>query len=523
MKSVAYFAPEKTNRFSKLFLQYVAQDDTLKSFVRNWPLPRAFGEVMIEKQVNFPAKNRAILHQTVLKQYEKGGCQLPANVNLLTHSTTFTITTGHQLNIFTGPLYFHYKIITVINAAKRLKALYPQYDFVPVYWMASEDHDAEEISHFRLFGKKYTWHTTQKGAVGRFCPHELAALARQAPEMHHIFIQAYAESATLADATRKIVHHFYGNDGLIVIDGDDADLKRLFLPALRKEIGEQASFHAVRQTTEQLTALGHKAQVTPREINLFYLDEQMRERIVAQGTGEQRQLKVLNTNLVFSPDEILQLAEQHPERFSPNVILRPLYQETILPNLSYTGGPGELAYWLQLKGMFQTFGVPMPLLLPRNFALLLDHSQQERLAKTGLTIADLFTPESGNRQKIILREQQSYTHIVEESEAIALQFDRIIAKAAQADATLQKTAAAYKAWTEKKLLHIAGKIRKAQERKHEAAIRQWTRLREELFPAGGLQERSENFLTFWLNHWSLLEDLKAVFDPFDSRFLVIEL
>jgi bacillithiol biosynthesis cysteine-adding enzyme BshC len=523
MKRATYFAPEETHQFSKLFLQYVHQDDSLKSFIGEWPTQAAFRHAIDVKQSVFNAESRVILHQAITRQYEQGKCNLPATVALLNRPTTFTVTTGHQLNIFTGPLYFHYKIITVINAAKRLKELYPAYNFVPVYWMASEDHDADEISYFRLFGKKYTWKTAEKGAVGRFNPQSLVEVARLAPEMHHIFLESYGNSPTLADATRKIVHHFYGKDGLMVIDGDDAALKRLFAPALRREISEQASFHAVRETTEKLTGLGYKAQVAPREINLFYLDNQLRERITVAQEGKERIFKVLNTTLTFSEQELLQLVEEHPEKFSPNVILRPLYQEMILPNLSYTGGPGEIAYWLQLKGMFAVFNVPMPLLLPRNFALLLNSAHQNRLEKIGFTVADLFAAESDNKQKIILREQNYYTHIRQETEAIAQQFDLIISKATQVDATLLKMTQAQKVLTQKKLLHIAGKIRKAQERKHEAAIRQWTWLREELFPAGGLQERSENFLTFLLNNMGLIDELKATFNPFDSRFVVVEL
>lgn len=523
MKNTTRFAPEQTRQFSKLFLQYVRQSPELRPFINDWCTETAWGKIIEEKKSFINEEKRIILYRAIRKQYEQSGCLLPDTAHLLTKPTTFTLTTGHQLNIFTGPLYFHYKIITVINAAKELKKRYPDLDFVPIYWMASEDHDVDEISHFRLFGKKYTWHTEQKGAVGRFNPQSLVDLARQAPEMHHIFTEAYGNSATLAEATRKIVDYFYGKDGLLVIDGDDVSLKRLFVAALHREIRQQASFHAVMQTTSQLTALGYKPQVTPREINLFYLDDRLRERLTVSPQTDRRIFRVLNTSLVFDEPELLELAEQNPEKFSPNVILRPLYQETILPNLSYTGGPSELAYWLQLKGMFDLFGVPMPLLLPRNFALLLNEAHQKTLAKVGLTIADIFAAEAENKQKIILHEQNHYTHIGEEIQAVAQQFDLIAEKAARTDITLLKTVQAQKVLTQKKLLHIAGKIRKAQERKHQESIRRWTRLCEELFPSGGLQERSENFLTFLLNDMTLLDKLKAVFNPFDSGFLVIEL
>ncbi|MCS7018028.1 MAG: bacillithiol biosynthesis cysteine-adding enzyme BshC [Cytophagales bacterium] len=523
MKNATYFAPELIRQFSALFLQYVHRDPALRPFIQDWCTEPAWGNAIDTKQSVFSNEVRTTLQQVIEKQYVTGNCPLPQTAALLAQPTTFTVTTGHQLNIFTGPLYFHYKIITVINTARRLKAIFPHYNFVPIYWMASEDHDVDEISHFKLFGKKYSWQSNEKGAVGRFNPQSLIEVARQAPEMHHIFLEAYGNSSTLSEATRKIVHYFYGKDGLLVIDGDDATLKRLFLPAFRREIREQVAFQAVQQTTARLAALGHKAQVTPREINLFYLDHQLRERITIDHQNGERLFRVLNTPIVFNEAEILEFAEQYPEKLSPNVILRPLYQETILPNLSYTGGPGELAYWLQLKALFDAFQLPMPLLLPRNFALLLNKAHQNRLAKIGFTVADLFASEAENKQKIIMREQHYYTHIRQETEAIAQQFDLIMHKAAQADASLMKMVQAQKVLTQKKLLHIAGKIRKAQERKHEAAIRQWSWLREELFPSGGLQERAENFLTFLLNDMELLDKLKAVFDPFDHRFVVVEL
>src|SRR5699024_1121789 len=135
------------------------------------------------------------------------------NIESLKQANTFTVTTGHQLNIFTGPLYFIYKIITVINTSKVLAKEYPDCRFVPVYWMASEDHDFEEINHFNLFGKTYRWETSQKGPVGRFSTESIQAVLDDLPEKVPLFENAYQEGKTLAAATRHYVHELFGAEG----------------------------------------------------------------------------------------------------------------------------------------------------------------------------------------------------------------------------------------------------------------------------------------------------------------------
>jgi len=310
------------------------------------------------------------------------------NIELLHHENTFTITTSHQLNLFTGPLYFLYKIISVINLTNELKAAYPENNFVPVYWMATEDHDFDEINYFNFKGKKVQWSRQASGAVGRLNTEDLdkvldvftanLGFGANSNGIKKLFKCAYLDHKNLADATRFLANELFGIYGLVIVDADDRDLKSLFAPYVKKELTEQTSFTKVSETNEKINSLGFNVQVNPREINLFYLKEDLRERIVEQnGT-----YFVNDTDISFTKSELLAELEKHPERFSPNVIMRPLYQEVILPNLCYIGGGGELAYWFQLKSYFKAVNVPFPMLLLRNSVLVKTAKQSEKLKKS---------------------------------------------------------------------------------------------------------------------------------------------
>lgn len=342
-----------TGQFPPLLLDYLDQKSELNDFYAIFPSLDGAQEA-IRQRAGFDPVKRRILVDALSKQYS--GISSAPDFSPLLNETTFTVTTGHQLNIFTGPLYVIYKIVTTINLARALKETYPEYDFVPVYWMASEDHDFAEIASFNLFGQKYTWPGQPKGAVGRLNPKRLELVLDALPQAVPFFRKAYLENQTLADAVRCYMHELFGGEGLVTLDADDAALKSHFLPVIEDELLNQTSGGLVADTTSRLEKLGYHTPVHAREINLFYLADELRERIVREGDT----FKVVNTNRQFTEDEIRQEATQHPERFSPNVVLRPLYEEIILPNLAYIGGPSEVPYWLQLKGVFDYFGVPFP-------------------------------------------------------------------------------------------------------------------------------------------------------------------
>ncbi len=508
-----------TRSFSPFFLDYISQKESLKNFYHQFPLIQNFKDQIAEKSISFPQANRETLSKTLSKQYEglKISEQVAGNIKSLVDSKTFTVTTGHQLNVFTGPLYFIYKIVTVINTCKALKSKYPEFNFVPVYWMASEDHDYDEIKSFRLHGKKYSWETNQTGAVGRFDPKTLSKLADELPGDVFIFKNAYSKSKTLAGATRSYVNELFGKDGLVVIDADERELKASFSKVIHDDLFRHTSKKLVEEKNQELERLDYHPQVFARDINFFYLDKGIRQRIEQNDKG----FSVVETLLKFSAKEIEDLITTEPEKFSPNVILRPLYQEMILPNLAYVGGPAEVIYWLQLKGVFDYFKIPFPVLMPRNFAAVMDEPMQRKFEKTGLELKDLFEEKNFLFNHWIAKNSNANLSLGKELKEVDAIFKQVKDQASSIDPTLYQHADAQT----KRMIHslevIEQKMLRAEKRKQSDKLRQAESVKDFLFPNGSPQERTDNFLNFYQQDPQFIEKVVQHFDPFDFRFNIL--
>ncbi|MET3539595.1 bacillithiol biosynthesis cysteine-adding enzyme BshC [Pontibacter aydingkolensis] len=508
-----------TGAFSKTVTDYLCQSEKLLPFFNRFPTLDAFEEQIKEKK--FSKEQRQALHQALQQQYTSISgihSKVQQNIDLLQQPNTYTVTTGHQLNIFTGPLYFIYKIITAINTCKQLQQRYPDYNFVPVYWMATEDHDFAEINHFNLFGKGYKWETTQKGAVGRFSTEGLDKLLEELPETYPVFDEAYRNSKTLADATRAITHALFGEYGLVSIDGDDAQLKAALTPVVEKELTEQLSNKLVEEANAQLENTGYKPQVYSREINLFYLKDSLRERIVQ----EDGKYKVLNTDLSYTLEEMLQEANQHPERFSPNVILRPLYEELVLPNLAYIGGGAEVAYWFQLKKLFEACNVAFPILMLRNSALYITRGNASRMHKLGLKPEETFQSYLDLKKHLSSQIHEEEINLEAQRKAVAAAFAEVEELAQTIDPTLVRAVAAEEQKANNALQMLEKKISKARDAKHEQTFKQLENLKEKLFPNGSLQERHDNLLTYQTNNPDFIPALVEAFDPLEFKFTILE-
>jgi bacillithiol biosynthesis cysteine-adding enzyme BshC len=383
--------------------------------------------------------------------------------------------------------------------------------------MASEDHDYDEIKSFNLFGKKYTWETEQTGAVGKFSTESIKNILEELPEKTPLFEKAYQENGNLSSATRIIVNELFGKYGLVCIDGDSRELKGLFKEVIKDDLQNHKANDLSGNASEKLNKLGYQSQVYPRSINLFYCENGFRQRIVK----EHDHYQVMETDLSFNANEILDLVEKKPEVFSPNVILRPLYQEIILPNLAYIGGPAEVAYWLQLKVVFDNYKIPFPILLPRNFALVINKNIHKKIETLGIKADELFFDFQELKQVFLTRNSDTEISIEKEIKEISDLFEHIKNKANKVDKSLEGFIAAEGVKTNKSLDNISKRLRKSEEKRQEIEINQLENVLNKLFPNGGLQERHDNFLNFYLNNPDFIEDLKAAFDPLDFRFNII--
>ncbi|MFY0688001.1 MAG: bacillithiol biosynthesis cysteine-adding enzyme BshC [Cyclobacteriaceae bacterium] len=504
---------KETGKFSSMFLEYLEGSESLSSFYRASPAIENFKEIIENHQIS--GSTRITLSEELQAEYGALECHesVQSNIHALRDAKTFTVTTGHQLNIFTGPLYFIFKIATAINLAKKLKAEYPDYHFVPVYWMASEDHDFEEISYFNLFGKKYTWETEQTGAVGRFAPQSLNTVLEQMPECPELFEKAYLDSSSLAEAARIYVNELFGEHGLVVVDADNPKLKAEFTSIIKDDLQNHHANRLVEATNQKLIDAGYKSQAFSREINFFLLNG-YRERIVKESGN----YKINNSDESFSEEDILKLVDSNPEKFSPNVIMRPVYQEVILPNLAYIGGPAEIVYWLQLKDVFDHYDVSFPILMPRNFGMIINKGQQKKIDKLGLDSEMLFMDTHDIKSWYISTHSDNEHLLDEEKEHITEVYNRVKQKAGSIDKSLEGFIGSENAKALKAFENIEKRLKKAQESQNETALNQIDAIKDKLFPGGGLQERSDNFLNFYLNNPKFIDQLLAEFDPFEFNF-----
>lgn len=518
-----YIPYSVTGYFSRLVQDYLQQHPKLQPFYLHAPTMDGI-EKGIEARKDFA--HRTVLVTELEKQYgdltisEKLG----SNIQLLKQPNTYTVTTAHQPNIFTGPLYFVYKILHAIKLAQELSAEMPENNFVPVYYMGSEDADAAELNHFTVDGKTYVWQTNQTGAFGRMkVDKDLVKLVAElegqigvlpfGKELTDIFKCAYTTGKTIQQATLEIVNQLFGRYGLVVLIPDNPQLKKIFQPVIEKELTEQFSHKAVVETLSVLEK-NYKPQAGGRELNLFYLTADKRERIepvlmedesgsAVNGTGisvkeiVHTKYHVPAIGLSFTREEILAELDQHPERFSANVILRGVFQETILPNIAFIGGGGELAYWLELKNVFDKAGVPYPVLLLRNSFLLAENKWQQKINALGFTPPDIFKPEHELMKLLVEKHSHHKTALPGEIEQIENVYAEITTASAKIDSTLVQHTEALKYKAIKALKELEKKLLRAEKRKFADQQQQVQKIQSALFPNKNLQERVENISSLY--------------------------
>lgn len=515
-------------QLSKKDNAYYREDEKMRPFYRYPATLEAFAEVISDKQRE--NINRAVLCEVLEEQYADLDTHNAVGDNLrkLAEDNTFTVITAHQPSLFTGPLYYIYKIISVINLAEQLATEYPDYQFVPVFVTGGEDHDFAEVNHAHIFNKTVTWENEESGSVGMMRTDGLRpALAElqeilgdsdNAREIYQIIEKAYTENEFYKEATVALVHELFKDYGLVVGAMNHPKLKAEFREIIKEEIFEQVSQPFIEKAQRELEAVGFSGQAHAREINFFYLRDQLRNRIVADGDG----YKVQDTDFSFNREEMIAEIDKHPERFSPNVVMRPLYQEKIWPNLAYVGGGGEIAYWLERKEQFAHFGLNFPILIRRNSALWVDKSNIKRMEKLDVDLDFLLQDTHGMEKAYVKNNTESNLSLQQEKKDIAAVFDRIVKRTQDIEPTLVKTVKAETANQMKSLSALEGRLLKAEKQRQKISLNQLKSLQNRLFPNNGLQERSDNFLQFYLKHGKgFFAVLKEHLHPLEKGFIVI--
>jgi bacillithiol biosynthesis cysteine-adding enzyme BshC len=527
--SCTYIPYKDTGYFSKIVIDYLDNAETLKPFYQHYPNIEGIKNAIAARK-NFNT-DRITLVEALKNQYSN--IQLnqiqETNLDLLLNENTFTITTAHQPNIFTGPLYFIYKIVHAIKLADELKLQLPEYNFVPIYYMGSEDADLEELGQITLDGKKLSWKTNQSGAVGRMVVDDnlvklideirgQIAVNEYGTRLCELFKRIYSPYKTIQTATLELVNELFSKYGLIVLIPDDRVLKSLFTPIIKKEIKEQFSNKILQNTIFDLNK-NYKVQAKGREINLFYLKDNHRERIEIQ----EDTFFIKSLNLSFTLNEVFKEIEEYPERFSPNVILRGAFQELILPNIAFIGGGGELAYWLELKNILNSVDIPYPVLVLRNSFLLIDNKSKLLINKLNFNVTDIFKFKNDLFNHFVKIHSVNQISLTQPIKNIKAEFEQIKSIASKLDISLADHVASLEQKFYNNTVEIEKKLLKAEKRKFREQQNQIEKLKTNLFPNENLQERIENFAVLYSTMGNtLIHKLYTNSNGLDQLFTIIK-
>ncbi len=514
--------------FSSFDRRFCAADPALAPFLSRAADPEAFREAARHKAEHY--HQRTSLAKLLAQQYE--GVRLtPAlekNLAGLSTGTAFSITTAHQPLLFGGTLYFLYKALTAISLAKAAEGWLDGHQVVPVFVLGSEDHDYEEVRHVRLFSDTLTWESGQEGGpVGRMPEGNIPDLIRQVEELFQplpygkeaiqLLKKAYTPETSFGRSTFQFLHQLLGTYGLVIVDMDSPIAKQSCTAIFESELMRGFSKPIVENTVNRLDEAGFKQQAHIRDINLFFLSDYGRERIEADGNGG---FRTVTNSLSWTAEEMKVEVHSHPERFSPNVILRPLLQETMLPDLAFVGGAGELAYWVQLSALFSEASVPYPILVRRHSAQLVDEVTQQKLVKLGLPLEATFGPMEVLLQEYVHQKTDLTGDLEQERAALQQLMIRVREKCSAIDPTLERSAESTEVQMDKLLQTLEGKMTRGLKQLHDRDVQQIRSIYDRLFPNGQLQERTENLLP-WIARYGeqWIDDLLEAFHPLHSSFV----
>ncbi len=511
----------RTGILPALIIDYISNKESL-SFLTKYPFQfSSFKNVIADKAKD--NTDRKLLVEVLQSQYANiTTTQLVSkNIESLLSENTFTVVAAHQPCLFMGPLYNIYKIACAINLTNLLKQQYPDYNFVPVFWLGTEDHDVEELNHTFVNGKKIEWQNSGSGAAGRWSAasmqiaiEELKMISGNA-EIISILEEGLKQYETFGQFSQYFINEVFKEHGLVALDGNDVRLKKKFSAVIKEEVLTSKAVDILKENVEFLETQ-YKAQAKPRDINFFYLGENYRERIVFNLSTQK--FEVNNTSVSFSRDEMLSEIENHPERFSPNVIYRPLYQEVVLPNLAFVGGAGELSYWLELKPLFDYYKVNYPMQVMRNSAVILNSSVKKKLDKLDLKAEDFFGDVEQLINRYVQQSMNETSTLAEEKKRLGELYDSILLKAEASDVTLKQSATGERQKAIAALENLEAKMLKAEKRKQETSVTQIRSVHASLFPDGTLQERRENFIPFYNKEF--IATLVMELDTFGKGFNV---
>ncbi|MFQ5569095.1 MAG: bacillithiol biosynthesis cysteine-adding enzyme BshC [Rhodothermales bacterium] len=529
--------------FSALFTTYCADYDRLAAFYEgDWQSVEARRNAADRAAAH--TRDRETLVEVLLEQNERWGLDpaTRAHIEALRTSEAVAVVTGQQVGVLTGPLYTPYKTLTTLQLSRKL-AEETGRPVVPVFWLEGTDHDLEEVVGVKMLRRndvvsmRYTGHTLPEhgnlGPVGRLRLTEdiedvLAQVEESLPpsEFRDPLLarlrEAYRPGTTLLDAFARFMRALFPESGLVFLNPDDARLKRMAAPLFRQEIEDHTTSAARLREVSDTLEKGFHAQVQPRSTNLFLMDGAGRYALDVEGEG----FSLRGTDTSYSRDALLALLDDEPERFSPNVVLRPLVQDILVPTAAYVGGPGEVSYFAQFKPIYAWAGVPMPIVYPRASVSLVEAKVQKVLDRYELDVFDVGEDLDRLFQRVVVGKMDVDVEALfkEAGRHLHQAVNALKPRVEQVDRTLGRSAEGVRAALLKEMAKFKTRVVRAEKNNHEAVRSQLEKAQVNLFPGGKLQERALSVLYF-LNKYGLdlLTRLQRDLSLDTSEHQVIEL
>lgn len=490
-------------------------------------------------------KNRDAVVKVLKKQnLSDGNTHVERNLELLSKGNTLAVVTGQQVGLFSGPIYTIYKIITAIKLSYFLSDRFPEFNFVPIFYLESEDHDFFESNNVKIFNSKneivkLEFNPNLKrenyGPVGdiKFDEKIDETLKKLEDELQEtefknevlkLIRSAYSKGSNFAQAFVKFVGELFKDFGLIFLNPNDLEFKKLLVPIFEKEIDEHPRLSELIVNVSAELEEEYHAQIKPRPLNLFLFYKDGRFPI--EPADEEGIFRLKGARFKFSRDELKTILETSPHLLSPNVVLRPICQDVLLPTVCYVAGPSEIAYFAQLKPAYIYFDVPMPVIFPRISATLIEPKVRKIFERYGISIKEVFTDFSAVARKILLSNSDldidGFFNLTKAR--VELIINEVKEFVSKIDPTLS---GAVDNSGSKILYHINNIYEKtisAHQKKSEIISQQIEKLRLNLFPEGELQERVLN-ITYFLNKYSfgLIDRIFDQLEAFEFNHQVVYL
>ena len=523
MNTIPYeeLGPPTPFSFSTLFQDYMAKSKEIDQF-----FPRHFMRNKDWKSTIDAVTRRSLDRSEVAKilsQQNRSyqcGVKTLANIDLLLNDNTVAVVTGQQVGLFTGPMYTLYKALTAVGLCDHLSKVFPEISFVPVFWVEGEDHDFEEVSKIGLLTAANEYATFRyvpdekmvgknTGASGRVAFTEtinkfLKDLRSSLPatdfteQTFELLRTAHQPGMTFAQSFIHMMNILLEESGIIFLDPNTPDVKQLLKPVFRKEITEGSEACRLVIGQSELLEERYHAQVKPKSVNAFLFHEKGRFPIEPHPDG----FSLKGVRKHFTRDELLTLLDEHPESFSPNVVLRPICQDTLLPTVAYVGGPSEIAYMAQLQPLYDLHGIPAPIIYPRAGVTIIEEKVEKVLQRFSIEALELFKDVEGVKTRIAASVSDfkaeelfaSTSGSIEESinslRSGILSIDKTLEQ--PIDNTLQRVISTVESLKQKTL--------SAQKRQHETYLRQVDKAYLHLAPGGAPQERTVS-IVYYLNKY----------------------